>query len=82
MTNRFKVERDKNGMSQCYNCGAVSWHSFMYRDTKYNEMVCDRCRDLIVQGKPQEAKMWKFPNFEPKHRQENSEVETINYKED
>lgn len=72
MEYRFKVEKDKNGQSQCYNCGAIEWHSLMYRDTKYNEMVCDKCRELIVQKRPGAAKVWPIPSFVPKHRQENS----------
>lgn len=43
---RFITEQDKNGMSQCYNCGTISWHSLMYRDTSCNKMICDRCKEL------------------------------------
>lgn len=43
---RFIMEKDKNGQSQCYNCGTISWHTLMYRDTSCNKMICDKCKEL------------------------------------
>jgi len=58
-----------NGMSQCYNCGCVSWDVFMLNDARFNERVCPECRKLIEQGKPDKAIKWK--GFNPRHRDEN-----------
>lgn len=70
MTQRFTIEKDKQGQSQCYNCGTISWHSFMYKDNKYDEMLCDTCKELIEQGNPDTPIVWS--GFIPRHREENT----------